>query len=263
MVSFMQDTLVHIDGWMAKYSSMMATTTRSSIRPSLSRSKNNNQGLEWSVRCSKITLTLTSILRHGRFEPCDSDRYPLPKWGRMNAQFQRLTAKKVSEVEVPRWFEHERRCRYATNHQVEAGWRTLQLSRFRKDDEGDFEVGLVIARRSCPAIMHQIKDPNKLFTGSGLLGRVLLWSMLMFLLFLLTNGLGLVGSAGKRGEQWPSQKMGIGRAYDMYGGQEALVDFDAYKKKLYQMGLRWYNKGMRFWLHPAQFVKIRYHVEEK
>ena len=79
--------------------------------------------------------------------------------------------------------------------------------------------------------MHQIKDPTKLFTGSKPSGRVFaMTSTNVPFSFLLTNGLGLVGSAGK-GLNGDHQKMGIGSdSYDMYGGQGLLVDFDAYKE---------------------------------
>ena len=51
--------------------------------------------------------------------------------------------------------------------------------------------------------------------------------------------LDLVGSAGKGIERVTIPENGDWvDAYDMYGGQGLLVDFDAYKKKLYQMGLR-------------------------
>ncbi len=57
--------------------------------------------------------------------------------------------------------------------------------------------------------------------------------------FLLTNGIGLVGSASKGIERITIPENGDWvDAYDMYGGQGLLVDFDAYKKKLSQMGLR-------------------------
>ena len=47
------------------------------------------------------------------------------------------------------------------------------------------------------------------------------------------------GSAGKGIERVTIPENGDWvDAYDMYGGQGLLVDFDAYKKKLYQMGLR-------------------------
>ena len=90
------------------------------------------------------------------------------------------------------------------------------------------------------AIMHQIKDPTKLFTGSEALGKVFaMTSTNVPFSFLLTNGIGLVGSASKGIERITIPENGDWvDAYDMYGGQGLLVDFDAYKKKLSQMGLR-------------------------
>ena len=63
------------------------------------------------------------------------------------------------------------------------------------------------------AIMHQIKDPTKLFTGSEALGKVFaMTSTNVPFSFLLTNGLGLVGSAGKGiGTRDHPRKWGLGR----------------------------------------------------
>ncbi len=90
----------------------------------------------------------------------------------------------------------------AANHQ---GWKKQQMdgrtllnySRFRKDDEGDFGR----TRRQQEghiAIMHQIKDQLNTFTGSEALGKVFaMTSTNVPFSFLLTNGLSLVGNAGK------------------------------------------------------------------
>ena len=61
MVSFMRDTLVHIDGVsqqnIPEYDGYYDQKLNTAFTIG---EQNNNQGLNWCVRCSKITLTLTS-----------------------------------------------------------------------------------------------------------------------------------------------------------------------------------------------------------
>ena len=69
-------------------------------------------------------------------------------------------------------------------------------------------------------IRDRIKDPTKLFTGSEALGKVfaMTYTNVPFS-FLLTNGLGLVGSAGKGIERVTIPENGDWvDSYDMYGG---------------------------------------------
>ena len=114
------------------------------------------------------------------------------------------------------------------------GRTLLNYSRFRKDDEGDF--GRTRRQQEVmSAIMHQIKDPTKLFTGSEALGKVFaMTSTNVPFSFLLTNGLGLVGSAGKGIERVTIPENGDWSMLRYVRGQGLLVDFDAYKKKLYK-----------------------------
>ena len=62
---------------------MMATTTRSSIRPSLSGSKITTKGLNWCVRCSKTTFDIDiqyyAMVDFKTFD--DSDRYLFSQMG--------------------------------------------------------------------------------------------------------------------------------------------------------------------------------------
>ena len=166
-----------------------------------------------------------------------------PNGVEMNAQFSTVDGEKVSEVEVPDDLNMKDgvvpQQTIKVGKQRMDGRTLLNYSRFRKDDEGDF--GRTRRQQEVmSAIMHQIKDPTKLFTGSEALGKVFaMTSTNVPFSFLLTNGLGLVGSAGKGIERVTIPENGDWvDAYDMYGGQGLLVDFDAYKKKLYQMGLR-------------------------
>ncbi|MGZ7196695.1 LCP family glycopolymer transferase, partial [Streptococcus pyogenes] len=65
----------------------------------------------------------------------------------------------------------------------------LNYARFRSDDEGDF--GRTRRQQEVmAAIMTQVKDPTKLFTGSEALGKVYaLTPTTISPLFMITNGL--------------------------------------------------------------------------
>ena len=106
------------------------------------------------------------------------------------------------------------------------GSTLLNYARFRDDDEGDY--GRTKRQQQVlAAVLQQLKDPTKLFTGSEALGKVFaMTSTNVPFSFLLTNGLGLVGSAGKGIERVTIPENGDWvDAYDMYGGQGLLVDF--------------------------------------
>ena len=90
------------------------------------------------------------------------------------------------------------------------------------------------------AVMSQVKDPTKLFTGSAALGKIYaLTSTNVSYSFLLTNGLSALTS-GKGGvEQMTIPENGDWiDDYDMYGGQALAIDFDKYQQKLSELGLR-------------------------
>ena len=115
----------------------------------------------------------------------------------------------------------------------------LNYARFRKDDEGDF--GRTRRQQEVlTAVFQQVKDPTKLFTGSEALGKVFaLTSTNVPYSFLLTNGLSMAGDSRNGVERLTIPENGDWvDTYDMYGGQGLLIDFEAYKERLQQMGLR-------------------------
>ena len=246
MVSFMRDTLVHIDGVsqqnIPEYDGYYDQKLNTAVTIG---EQNNNQGAELVRQMLKdnfdIDIQYYAMVDFKTFATAIDTLFP--NGVEMNAQFSTVDGEKVSEVEVPDDLNMKDgvvpQQTIKVGKQRMDGRTLLNYSRFRKDDEGDF--GRTRRQQEVmSAIMHQIKDPTKLFTGSEALGKVFaMTSTNVPFSFLLTNGLGLVGSAGKGIERVTIPENGDWvDAYDMYGGQGLLVDFDAYKKKLYQMGLR-------------------------
>ena len=246
MVSFMRDTLVHIDGvsqqnipgYDGYYDQKLNTAFTIG-------EQNNNQGAELVRQMLKdnfdIDIQYYAMVDFKTFATAIDTLFP--NGVEMDAKFSTINGEKVSEVEVPDDLNMKDgvvpQQTIKVGKQRMDGRTLLNYSRFRKDDEGDF--GRTRRQQEVmSAIMHQIKDPTKLFTGSEALGKVFaMTSTNVPFSFLLTNGIGLVGSAGKGMERVTIPENGDWvDAYDMYGGQGLLVDFDAYKKKLYQMGLR-------------------------
>ena len=249
MVSFMRDTLVHIDGVSQQTDPDYPDYYDQKLNTAFTiGEQNNNQGAELVRQMLKdnfdIDIQYYAMVDFQTFATAIDTLFP--NGVEMNAQFSTIDGETVSEVEVPD--DLNMKDGVVPNQTIKVGkqrmdGRTLlNYARFRKDDEGDF--GRTRRQQEVmSAIVHQIKDPTKLFTGSEALGKVFaMTSTNVPFSFLLTNGIGLVGSAGKGIERITIPENGDWvDAYDMYGGQGLLVDFDAYKKKLSQMGLRWYN----------------------
>ena len=246
MVSFMRDTLVHIDGVSQQTDPDYPDYYDQKLNTAFTiGEQNNNQGAELVRQMLKdnfdIDIQYYAMVDFKTFATAIDTLFP--NGVEMNAQFSTVDGEKVSEIEVPDDLNMKDgvvpQQTIKVGKQRMDGRTLLNYSRFRKDDEGDF--GRTRRQQEVmSAIMHQIKDPTKLFTGSEALGKVFaMTSTNVPFSFLLTNGLGLVGSAGKGIERVTIPENGDWvDAYDMYGGQGLLVDFDAYKKKLYQMGLR-------------------------
>ena len=246
MVSFMRDTLVHIDGVSQQTDPDYPDYYDQKLNAAFTvGEQNNNQGAELVRQMLKdnfdIDIQYYAMVDFKTFATAIDTLFP--NGVEMNAQFSTVDGEKVSEVEVPDDLNMKDgvvpQQTIKVGKQRMDGRTLLNYARFRKDDEGDF--GRTRRQQEVmSAIMHQIKDPTKLFTGSEALGKVFaMTSTNVPFSFLLTNGIGLVGSAGKGIERVTIPENGDWvDAYDMYGGQGLLVDFDAYKKKLSQMGLR-------------------------
>ena len=119
------------------------------------------------------------------------------------------------------------------------GSTLLNYARFRDDDEGDY--GRTKRQQQVmSAVLEQIKDPTKLFTGSEALGKVFaMTSTNTPYTFLLTNGLPVLQGVQNGIEKVTVPELGDWvDAYDVYGGMGLLVDQNKYKTKLAHMGMR-------------------------
>ena len=161
----------------------------------------------------------------------------------MDAKFSTINGEAVTEVEVPD--DLNMKDGVVPNQIIKVGkqqmdGRTLlNYARFRKDDEGDF--GRTRRQQEVlTAIFQQVKDPTKLFTGAEALGKVFaLTSTNVPSSFLLFNSFSLLLSSRNGVERLTIPENGDWvDTYDMYGGQGLLIDFEAYKERLRQMGLR-------------------------
>lgn len=119
------------------------------------------------------------------------------------------------------------------------GRTLLNYARFRKDDEGDY--GRTKRQQQVlTAIMTQIKDPTKLFTGAEAIGKVYaLTSTNIPETFLLTNGIFAALDATNGIEQTTIPAFGDWiDEYDVYGGLGLKIDFEKYRQRLSELGLR-------------------------
>lgn len=119
------------------------------------------------------------------------------------------------------------------------GSTLLNYARFRDDDEGDY--GRTRRQQQVmTAVLQQIKDPTKLFTGSEALGKVFgMTSTNLPYTFLLTNGLSVLEGGQNGIEKLTIPELGDWvDDYDVYGGQALRVNQKAYQNKLAQMGFR-------------------------
>lgn len=166
-----------------------------------------------------------------------------PNGVKIDAKFATVGGVAVDSVEVPD--DLRMKNGVVPNQTIEVGeqrmdGRTLlNYARFRKDDEGDF--GRTVRQQQVmSAVMSQIKDPTKLFTGSAAIGKIYaLTSTNVSFPFVVKNGVSVLGS-GKNGVEHvtiPENGDWVDE-YDMYGGQALYIDFDKYQKTLAKLGLR-------------------------
>ena len=240
LVSFMRDTLVHIDG----VSQGSGYDQKLNVAYAIGE-QNNNQGAELVRQVLKdnfdIDIKYYALVDFSTFATAIDTLFP--NGVEMNANFSTINGEKVSEVQVPDDLNMKDGVvpeqTIKVGKQRMDGRTLLNYARFRKDDEGDF--GRTRRQQEVmSAIIQQVKDPTKLFTGSEALGKVFaLTSTNVPYSFLLTHGLSSLTNARNGVEKVTIPENGDWiDAYDMYGGQGLLVDFEAYKAKLAQLGLR-------------------------
>ena len=247
LVSFMRDTLIHIDGVSNSYTE---PTDDDYYDQKLNAAytlgeQDNHRGAEAVRQALKDNFDLDikyyALVDFNTFATAIDTLFPNGVF--MDAKFSTIDGEKVTEVEVPDDLNMKdgvvptQTIKVGRQHMD--GRTLLNYARFRKDDEGDF--GRTRRQQEVlTAVMQQIKDPTKLFTGSEAIGKVFaLTSTNVPQSFLWTQGLSLVLDSRNGIERLTIPELGDWTdTYDMYGGQGLLIDFEAYKERLKQMGLR-------------------------
>ena len=247
LVSFMRDTLIHIDGVSNSYTE---PTDDDYYDQKLNAAytlgeQDNHRGAEAVRQALKDNFDLDikyyALVDFNTFATAIDTLFPNGVF--MDAKFSTIDGEKVTEVEVPDDLNMKdgvvptQTIKVGRQHMD--GRTLLNYARFRKDDEGDF--GRTRRQQEVlTAVMQQIKDPTKLFTGSEAIGKVFaLTSTNVPQSFLWTQGLSLVLDSRNGIERLTIPELGDWTdTYDMYGGQGLLIDFEAYKERLQQIGLR-------------------------
>ena len=234
MVSFMRDTLVNIQG--NDYKLNLAYTLGH---------QNDQQGAENLRQVLQenfgIEIQHYVMIDFSTFATAIDTIFP--NGVEMDAQFSTIDGQVVSSVEVPDDLGFASGGSPYQTIQVGPqrmdGKTLLNYARYRSDDEGDF--GRTRRQQEVmSAIMTQVKDPTKLFTGSEALGKVYaLTPTTISPLFMVTNGLpaALDASNGMVQTTIPENGDWID-GYDIYGGLGLEIDFEKYSQRLAELGFR-------------------------
>ncbi len=234
MVSFMRDTLINIQGNDYKINAAYTLGYQNDQQgaENLRQVLQENFGIEIQhyvmIDFSTFATAIDTIFPNGV---------------QMDAKFSTIDGQVVSSVEVPDDLGFASGGSPYQTIQVGPqrmdGKTLLNYARFRKDDEGDF--GRTRRQQEVmSAIMTQIKDPTKLFTGSEALGKVYaLTPTTISPLFMVTNGLpaaldasnGMVQTTIPENGDWVD-------GYDIYGGLGLEIDFEKYSQRLAELGFR-------------------------
>lgn len=242
LVSFMRDTLVNIDGVSYNaYSNDQKLNVAFNIGE-----QDNNQGAELMRQTLKdnfdINIKYYVMVDFETFAEAIDTLFP--NGVEIDAKFGTVDGQAVSSVEVPDDLNMQADGT-VPNQTIEVGTQKmdgrtlLNYARFRKDDDGDY--GRTQRQQQViSAIVNQIKDPSKLFTGSAAIGKIYaLTSTNISYPFLLKEGLSVITSGQKGIEQTTIPAEGDWTDdYDMYGGLGIAIDFDKYQSELKELGLR-------------------------
>ena len=244
LVSFMRDNLVYIDG----YSQVIDGQRQADHKLNLAYELGEQEGKQGAERVRKVLkdnfdldIRYYALVDFQAFATAIDTLFP--DGVTIDAQFSTLNGVPVTEATVgddlhATATESPTQTIRAGKQQMN-GSTLLNYARFRDDDEGDY--GRTRRQQQVmSAILQQIKDPTKLFTGSEALGKVFsMTSTNLPYTFLLTNGLSILDGAQNGIERVTVPELGDWQdEFDVYGGQALRVDQDAYKNKLAQMGLR-------------------------
>ena len=244
LVSFMRDNLVYIDGYSQVINGRKQTDNKLNVAYELGEQE-GEQGAEMVRKVLKANFDLDikyyALVDFQAFATAIDTLFP--DGVTIDAQFSTLNGRLLTEATVGDDL-HATETESPTQtikvgKQQMNGSTLLNYARFRDDDEGDY--GRTRRQQQVmTAILEQIKDPTKLFTGSEALGKVFaMTSTNLPYAFLLTNGLSVLEGTQKGIEKLTVPELGDWvDAYDVYGGLGLLVDQNKYQKQLAQMGLR-------------------------
>ncbi|VTS21154.1 cell envelope-related function transcriptional attenuator common domain-containing protein [Streptococcus porcinus] len=241
MVSFMRDTLVNIPGYSYNNNDSYDLKLNSSFNFG---EQDGHKGAEMVRKTLKhnfdIDVKYYMMVDFETFAEAIDTLFP--SGVKINAKFATISGEAVNSVEVPDDLRMKNGVvpeqTIKVGEQRMDGRTLLNYARFRKDDDGDY--GRTVRQQQVmTAIMSQVKDPVKLFTGSAAIGKLYaLTSTNVPSGFILQKGLASVTSGAKvEHVTIPAQGDWVDE-FDMYGGQGLYVDFAKYQKNLSKMGLR-------------------------
>ncbi|PZO96176.1 MAG: LytR family transcriptional regulator [Streptococcus pyogenes] len=240
MVSFMRDTLINIPGY--SYSDESYDLKLNSSFNFGEQDK--HQGAEFVRKALKRNFDIDCkyyvMVDFEIFAQAIDTLFP--NGVKINAKFATINGTAVDHVEVPDDLRMKNGVvpdqTIKVGEQRMDGRTLLNYARFRKDDQGDY--GRTVRQQQVmSAVMQQIKDPSKLFTGSAAIGKIYaLTSTNLSFPFIAHKGLSSV-TAGKGVERVTIPQNGDWvDEYDMYGGQALAIDYAKYQDQLAQLGLR-------------------------
>ena len=244
LVSFMRDNLVYIDGYSQIVNGKKQRDNKLNVAYELGEQE-GQKGAEMVRKVLKDNFDLDikyyALVDFQAFATAIDTLFP--DGVTIDAQFSTLNGQPLTEATVgddlhATETESPTQTIRAGKQQMN-GSTLLNYARFRDDDEGDY--GRTKRQQQVmSAVLEQIKDPTKLFTGSEALGKVFgMTSTNLPYSFLLTNGLSVIEGAQNGIERLTVPELGDWvDAYDVYGGQGLLVDQNKYQTKLSQMGMR-------------------------
>lgn len=244
LVSFMRDNLVYIDGYSQIVNGKKQRDNKLNVAYELGEQE-GQKGAEMVRKVLKDNFDLDikyyALVDFQAFATAIDTLFP--DGVTIDAQFSTLNGQPLTEATVgddlhATETESPTQTIRAGKQQMN-GSTLLNYARFRDDDEGDY--GRTKRQQQVmSAVLEQIKDPTKLFTGSEALGKVFgMTSTNLPYSFLLTNGLSVIEGAQNGIERLTVPALGDWvDAYDVYGGQGLLVDQNKYRTKLAQMGMR-------------------------
>ena len=244
LVSFMRDNLVYIDGYSQIVNGKKQTDNKLNVAYELGEQE-GRKGAEMVRKVLKDNFDLDikyyALVDFQAFATAIDTLFP--DGVTIDAKFSTLNGQPLTEA-TGGDDRHATETESPTQtikvgKQQMNGSTLLNYARFRDDDEGDY--GRTKRQQQVmSAVLEQIKDPTKLFTGSEALGKVFgMTSTNLPYTFLLTNGLSVIEGAQNGIERLTVPELGDWvDAYDVYGGQGLLVDQNKYRTKLAQMGMR-------------------------